>query len=85
MTRSGDDLEQSGNAGTEQTVTHSVVDSVRERRRGAVFAVALAVLVVALVVDIAPVVRFGIGGVVFVVWMWWFVSTGVAVLDRLAG
>lgn len=47
-----------------------------------ILAVALAVLVIAFVVDVAPVIRFGIGLVVFALYMWWFVNTGVAFLDR---
>lgn len=44
----------------------------------AVLAVAIVVLLVAFVVDLDPVVRYGILLAVFALYLWWFVNTGVA-------
>lgn len=71
------------NASMDTPVAQSVVARFPEIWLTAVLAVALAVLLVAFVVDVEPVVRYGIGLAVFALYLWWFVSNGVAVLDRL--
>lgn len=70
------------NVPTDTPVSRSVAARFPEMRGSAVLAVALAVLLVAFVVDIEPVILYGIGLVVFALYMWWFVSTAVAVFDR---
>lgn len=73
----------SGNTASPDTpVANSFVAHFPERRVTVVLAITIAVLLAAFVVDVDPVVRYGIGLVVFALYMWWFVSTGVAVLDR---
>lgn len=70
-------------ASTDTSVARSVVARIPEIWRSAVLALALAVLLVVFLIDVQPVVRYGTGLVVFALYMWWFVTTVVAVLNRV--
>lgn len=63
-------------------VAHPVVARVSEFWLTGLLVVSVLVLFLSFLVDTDPVVRFSIGAVVFALWMWWFVSTGVAILGE---
>lgn len=70
-------------AAANTSMAQSVVARLRDIWLTVILAVALGVLLLAFVVDVDPVVLFGIGLIVFALYLWWFVSTGVGILNRL--
>lgn len=69
-----------GTVSPDTPVPDALVALVSEFWLTGVLAVSVLVLLLAFTVDADPGVRFAIGALVFAVWMWWFVSTGVAIL-----
>lgn len=78
----GPDPRSDRTVATETPVAHSTIARVSKFWLTGALAVSVLVLLLAFVVDTDPVVRFGFGAIVFALWMWWFVSTGVAILGE---